>query len=383
MRFFSNKKNKGSALVEFALLATVMIPILLYTQYFSEAIHLQMKADEINYFVGWQLAAFKITDYGQSQKNTEVSARLETAINTVRAYTVDKYSDFDSADQLPNSKFIMINPDPITNASITTEQLQISWLPQHADDTGESSILTKIIGFINKGVNVVLGLYSFNYEHAGIKSHVNVRYRVTERLSNNQKFMNRSDAGGNGGFFNGDMINQEMVNGINQGNGYTSPDFVVWFDTWSLADGSNVEQGMYNHPFTKQVNRMMIFGLFNSEKNTSDLPDGLTDFLNKIGKIKDKFNKFAEKFGLADIDPTRAHVSAYNYYHENTQGDRRKGDYHKNEDDPEHQNKYNTIPLWYHSNYGATGYSKSLGIRRDHYMGNGTAQCNYTRNCEP
>ncbi len=374
MRFLG-KKNRGSALVEFALISTVMIPILLYTQYFSEAIHIQMKADELNYFIGWELAAFKITDYGQNQKNTAVSGRLDSAINTVKAYAVEKYSDFDSADSLTNSRFIMISPEPFTNSSITTEKLQISWLPQQVSDTGESSILSSIIGFINTGVNIVLGLYSFNYEYAGIKSRVNVKYTVTERLSNTQKFMNRSDAGGNGGFFNGDMISQDMVDGINEGNGYTSPDFVVWFDTWSLADGSNVHQGMYSHPFTKQVDRMMFFGLFNGERNSSAMPavgavlDTITTVLNTITDVISYIP------GAADFIPWKAHVSAYNYDHSKTTN------YSKTVDGGQVQHE--TIPLWYHGNKDETGYSKSLEIRRNFYMGNGRKECNYKENCEP
>lgn len=375
MKLF-NKKNKGSALVEFALISTVMIPILLYTQYFSEAIHIQMKADEMNYFIGWELAAFKITDYGQNQKNSAVKSRLDTARETVTNYAVEKYSDFDSADTLQSPRFIMISPEPFTNASVTSQNIRTSMLPQQVDNTGESNILTSILSFLNGPVDIALGIFSFNYEHAGVKSKVNVKYKVTERLSNTQKYMNRTDAGGKGGFFNGDMINQEMVDGINAGNGYTSPEFVVWFDTWSLADGSNVEQGMYSHPFTKQVDRMMFFGLFNSQKNLSGLPGAVETIFNTIGTVMDTVTTFTEYIpGMTDFLPWKAHVSAYNYDHS------KATNYSKTVDGGQVQHE--TIPLWYHGNKDETGYSKSLEIRRNFYMGNGRKECNYKENCEP
>ncbi len=371
-----NRFLKGSALVEFSLVSTVMIPILLYSQYFSEVIHVQYKANEANYYAAWSLTGYQITDYSVNMNNSRKSkyqTNLNKAIQNIQTDVQNKYSNFDSIDPNGSSRTIMITP---TMEQLVMKKKSVNFLPVANPSSGEDSsdgsgagtnMFSEILGMLNSGVQWVMGdLFYFNVDNAGATSQIGVNYVIRDSFKNAKKYLSKDNSGG---FFTKDLTSDEMDNGLT----FKTKEFSVVFDAWRLEDRSNVDvrHRASDKPFVKQVQGMMWFGLINKLTNLLGGVDTSTlDWLPGGGGTFDTpLDARVISLNTVEIVPN----SAPNNKVDN-QADQDKGTSQKH---------YMTNPIWHDGFKATNGYVETIEKRRGFYLGNGKEQCNHTERCEP
>ncbi|MBN2695066.1 hypothetical protein JXR93_10410 [bacterium] len=371
-----NRFLKGSALVEFSLVSTVMIPILLYSQYFSEAIHVQYKANEANYYAAWSLTGYQLTDYSvnmNSSRKSRYQSNLNAAITNIQTDIQNRYSNFDSADPNGNSRTIMITP---TMEQLVMKKKAANFLPVANPSAGQDSsdgsgagtnMFSEILSTLNNGVQWVMGdLFYFNVDNAGATSQIGVNYVTRDSFKNAKKYLSKDNSGG---FFAKDLTSDEMDNGLT----FKTREFSVLVDAWRLEDGSDVDvrNQASNKPYVKQVQGMMWFGLVNKLIGLFGNVDTstITDWLPGGG-------------GAFDT-PFNARVISKNTVEIVDGAGNNKVDNKNDQDAGTSQRYYMTNPIWHDGFKATNGYVETIQKRRGFYLGNGKEQCNHTERCEP
>jgi hypothetical protein len=397
-----NNKNykKGAALVEFAIISTVMIPLMLYVNFFSELIQFRMKVDEMGYFAAWEMASYGLSNYaGEAYK---VDSAFNSAVTDIRDRTYKMYKNLDSADPSKSPGYLMISPDPdslaltMNKTSAVIPNTVFNNPAGSPQGTGGSSggigfdfnkLLNGIDSFLQKGVNYVLGkAFGFNTEGIGSTTTASAGFTISSRMENHVQ----SDS--NIGFTNGKML-QDGLTGGNLAT-YKSSPFTVWTDTWALKTGENVDNtsdgikcqnfwgkitGCSNMPYARQVNRMSLLG-------TWSVGIGIRSVLNIVGSgiigLLGQIPLIGGVFG-ADEDVSQARMVSKNYYYTNAQAANiRKGNHTVSIS--KGQKTFQTSPLVHvfvnnstQTREGIKEYSETLLKRRNFYMGNDKPNCKF------
>ncbi len=399
------RSKRGAAIVEFAIISTILIPITLYISFFSDLLHLRNKVDEMNYFAAWELPAYLLSDYDGEGANDDTTGamgvapnRMSTAINDIKTRTATLYKNYDSAEpSLENPFFMMLTPAPITFALAKSYSMnELTDGESGTTNPGNGGAMAKLYEVLNKGSNLLAGdLFRFNTEAVAVSFSVKADFTVTQRtIAANEGFGKDSKQFANRNMFLDDMINS--------GGNYTAKPFVVVADSWALNDGRDVRpnSNFYNYTYRKQVQRMFLLGL----------PNLLMDKIPFLKKMNNGLGKITSFLGgtpcpnsltgfLGTLDPFCAHVASVNYSFSNGNVDDQAssvganfGPMTKNVDGG--QKRFQTTPLWYArsgDNFQQKGgdnagdipeYAKTLKKRRNNYMGNATKQCHYTGNID-
>jgi len=396
---FLKKNRKGSALVEFAVVATALIPLLLYITLFSEIIHFRMKIDEMNYFAAWELASYGLSDYSQGNSGGGAFNSNENVFNKAKEDIVKRtknlYKSLDSADPERGSSFLMLTPDP---SSLKVEMEKVGRkmpTPTVTQDDGpkDSGIVGAIRGVISKldsliasGIDFVLGQgFGFNTRGIGAKVTVSGSFTVSKRFNPNA---GNKDTGG---FSHGKLLQDAMLGGAST---YAPHSFMVWTDTWALKTGENVINtktdkscisvlGDFNCPnefsdYAKQVQRMSLIGTWWGGRIVRGLVNlfgsGFISLLGKIPIIGDLFG--------AEEEVSEARMVSINYYYD-TLKTQRKGNYTAGVS--KGQSQFQTSPIVYifrnslskNIMPGIKEYKETLEKRRNFYMGNNKPYCQF------
>src|SRR5215471_6746543 len=72
---------RGSALLEFALVAPILIALILYSLFFSELVRAKLKLHEVARYAAWEMGSHPLSDYGTARP---VAAFERTRSATVR-----------------------------------------------------------------------------------------------------------------------------------------------------------------------------------------------------------------------------------------------------------------------------------------------------------
>lgn len=382
-------------MVEFALVITVMIPILLYSQYFSDLFHFRMKAQEINFFRAWEFSTRDMTSYDNNSAGTNphFSQHLSKVDNIVETL----YKDFDSAED--NT----MNSDGYVTGALLMAKLNLTATPAKSyspnliaiseavdnvfggfSDSGSiiGDKLDKIEGTLNDLIGGYIEKIGFNVTQAGVTSQVTINYK--NFLMPTQYLSDRNDNWQGGKLLNSGTDGDSQMT-------YTTPSFTVLVDPWYLSDGGNIEPkagGYKKNNYTRQVSKMVWFGLPNMLADS-----GIGKVLNTLGNIPllgDFLSAIAEPF-----TPAGARVASINMKN----GD--PGRYVKNGVLGSSQTTYYTNPYYLEAEKDATSnikrdcyvagicgdtddddndkisYIYSLQNRRNYYMGYKKAQCYY------
>ena len=411
--------KKGAAMVEFAVIATVLIPLTLYTSFFTELLHFRNKVDEANYFAAWELTSYNLSDYRSGSDNmdfTTYSAKnqsdsaMTSAIADIKARTIARYIHLDSADQTnKNASFIMLTEGTMTliGNRVTLNTLYGTLSP---NASGVSSEINSVMGFLthtlavistrlNKIINeAAAGLFLFNTKNVAVKFKTKMFYNVSNRtVAANSNFRENR-----GMFAESSMFSSGIMSG---GGFYESPEFTVVADTWALNDGRDVlptpefdktdgNSERIKRGYRSQVQRMYFMGL----------PNMVSGNLPAIAKVLDIIGKVASNVGIdvcrgsltgsfGGFDPLCAKVASINYS-ENYLSDNfidvhanpidNIGNFNKNVD--KGQYLFETAPMIYArngSNFGEDDgemphYIKTLAKRKNNYMGHPKEACHYT-----
>jgi len=404
----NNLKRKGqkkaAALVEFAILVTVMVPLLLYISFFSELIQFRMKIDEMTYFASWEMASYNMSTY-KGEAYADSNSNFTNMKDKIKTRTQQLYSNLDSADPNRGVGYIMISPDPET-FDVKMDPVQRNGNEDSDANSNSSpsssggggfmgSVIGKIEGWINSGINYVAGkAFGFNVDNVGIRSQASGGFSISKRM--NTKIMTKDT----GGFTNAELLKEDLADGSLAT--YKSPPFTVWVDTWALSEGKdavNVKADgdgnkclnvggsfksscQVNNPFARQVQRMSLLGTWGGGNFARGLLNGVGSgglaYLQSIPFIGDLFDGWDY--------PAEARMVSINYYY-NTNGFR--GNFNTSDSKyglrkiKKGQTIFQSSPLVYrfvHPNQvheGIKEYGETLEKRRNFYMGNNEPNCNF------
>src|ERR1700737_546467 len=86
--------HRGHAILEFALVAPLLVLLLLYSVYFTELVQAKLKLLEAARYAAWEVTSFSLSDFGSNQ-HEEV---FRQAAGTVARATEERYRYLDGAD---------------------------------------------------------------------------------------------------------------------------------------------------------------------------------------------------------------------------------------------------------------------------------------------
>jgi hypothetical protein len=90
------KERSGQALVEFAIVAPLIVMVLLFAIWFYELVHVKLKVQEAARYAAWEATAYPLHDYDKGP--SELSNLASDMVQKVRADTTQRYMDMDGRD---------------------------------------------------------------------------------------------------------------------------------------------------------------------------------------------------------------------------------------------------------------------------------------------
>lgn len=91
--------ESGQALVEFAIVAPLIVMVILFSMWFYELVQIKLKVQEAARYATWEATAYPLHDYKKGKG--ALSQLAQTMTTNVRNDTMQRYSDLDSrSDQL-------------------------------------------------------------------------------------------------------------------------------------------------------------------------------------------------------------------------------------------------------------------------------------------
>jgi len=87
------RDTSGQALVEFAIVAPLIVLIFLFSVWFYELVHIKLKVQEAARYAAWEATAYPLHDYGEG------SGFSSDAMQQIQTDTMQRYADLDSSTQ--------------------------------------------------------------------------------------------------------------------------------------------------------------------------------------------------------------------------------------------------------------------------------------------
>jgi Flp pilus assembly protein TadG len=88
------RNESGQALVEFAIVAPLIVMVLLFALWFYELVHVKLKVQEAARYAAWEATAYPLHDYDKGP--SELSNLASSMRTSVIADTMQRYMDLDS-----------------------------------------------------------------------------------------------------------------------------------------------------------------------------------------------------------------------------------------------------------------------------------------------
>ena len=245
-------RNRGNAILEFALVLPILIALIFYSLFFSELVRVKLKLQEVVRYAAWEMASHPLSDYGTG--NPERAFERAQA-QTIRETQV-RYSGPDSV-ELTGSKLL----GQIEKLELRITQADAPWVDAIAPSppgTEGNEWSEAILGAIASGPARWLRGWGFNT--AG-----RLRIESDAVLGNRllpDHFLDQSG----GGLFRADFFGGRNLTRLSLRAGLT-----LIADGWSLPDGAdsvmknsragqhrdgNQSSGLY-----RQVQRMSFLGI--------------------------------------------------------------------------------------------------------------------------
>lgn len=340
------REQRGSSVVEFGIIAMLLVPLLLYSMYFTDLAKVRLKTQEIARYAAWEMTSYPLSDYDGLDHDGFFERAARNTVQDVRT----RYGDDLRADTEGHSHVKFMTGDwELSQIRITNQEANI--VPSNKSIGKPSGgLIGKLMDKVNGGVNWALNKWGFN-TRGQVKVEVAVRFTADITSGSNKGFMPQRFAQEffEEDLFQSDITTLEMTDSL-----------VLLADSWTLYDGEDVHlpggysEGERDSLFWKQVNRMVWMGFLNS------LPG-----LNKINDFMQKVQDWPVVNAIIDPWPPATRVTSIA----------------SREDDPNEANKvtlnvdvgqktFHTTPI--RDQLGATiksEYAKTYKKRGEFYMG--------------
>ncbi len=103
------KARKAQAMVEFALVAPIMITLLLFSMYFYELNEIKLKTQEAAHYVTWEFTSYPLHDYGKTSQGTYFGR----ARSAIVAEATARYLNLDSSKPGVANSYLALNWTPM------------------------------------------------------------------------------------------------------------------------------------------------------------------------------------------------------------------------------------------------------------------------------
>lgn len=238
--------EKGSSVVEFAIVATILVPLVMYSMFFVDIAKVRIKTQEMARYTAWEMTSFPLSDY-DSGSHTNF---FNQAANNVRKDVVDRFSD-DLRSDTKGGKHVdfMTGTFEFGSADITIKNQDTKLLPGGQLKGSNLEWVGDMLNQVNGGINWLLGsAWKFNTKG---------QIRVDVKVHFKQNFIPKV-------FAQEFFANELAPEGINN---LTFEDHLVLVaDSWTLLDGEDVyppggyKQHDMDSLFYKQTNRVLWLG---------------------------------------------------------------------------------------------------------------------------
>jgi len=213
--------------VEFATVAMLLVPMVLYSMYFVDLAKVRLKTQEIARYAVWEMTSYPLSDY-EGENHDEF---FRQAARNVATDVRNRYGDDLRADTENHSHVKFMTGDwQLTQLDITNQPVKI--LPSHEtlDSGGVSGVIGSALKLFNGGINKFLDFWRFNSKGQA-KVSVTIRFTADVASGGQKGFMPKRYAQ--------EFFSEEMFPG-----NITSLDFrdslTMVVDSWTLLDGEDV-----------------------------------------------------------------------------------------------------------------------------------------------
>jgi hypothetical protein len=296
LKLVALRRRRGAAVVEFAIIATLLVPLLMWSMYFADLAKMRLKSEEIARYTAWEFTAFPLSDY----ENTNHADFYTAAEQNIRQDVVARYGDdlrsdsCDDTDACPigrrdNNKFLT-GEFTFEAADVTIENQTANFLPGPEGGMGSTGneMIDAVLSKLNQGINAIIGLLKFN-TRGQIKVEVTLHYKNT--------FVPHEFAQE---FFENPMFPEE-VDELELTDSLT-----LVADGWALLDGEDVypwggyEKGGRDALLYKQVDRITAWGILAHNIPGLDILADALGWIQQIPILGD----------IVDVNPLQTRVAS-------------------------------------------------------------------------
>ncbi|NMB73579.1 MAG: pilus assembly protein [Myxococcales bacterium] len=270
MRTRCLRRSRGAAMVEFAIISTLMVPIIMYAMYFVDLGKVRIKTAEVARYTAWEFTSYPLSNY----ETGEHEGYFDLALENIRRDVISRYADDLRSDTLDaaNRNRFMTGSFSMGEGEVVIENQEANFLPGPQDNIGSTGneMVDKVLEKINQGVNKVLGFMKFNTKGQ-------IRVDVTIHYAN--EFIPKTFAPE---FYSQDLAPEYLKDLALKDH------LTLVADAWTLLDGEDVYPWGGYQPkdrdalFFKQLNRVTVWGML--VENIPGL-DKLDQLLSAISKI--------------------------------------------------------------------------------------------------
>jgi hypothetical protein len=258
------RSRRGAATTEFALAATLLVPLLLYSMYFVDLAKARLKTAEIARYAVWEMTSYPLSDYA----GTNHDAFFNTAATDVADDIAIRYGDDLKADTLNAAHVRYTTADwQLDRIEMTNEEARIIPNPEAYNNPG-GDLIADILNTIDGTIGDILGFWGFNTKG---QAHVKVK------MSFAGDFMPKRYAQD---FFNNELF-PDNISTL-----HLEDEYRMIVDSWTLLDGRDVyvpggySKGNTDALYYQQVNRVVWLGA-----NNFPLLGDLTNFMSKLQSV--------------------------------------------------------------------------------------------------
>lgn len=237
------REQRGSAIVEMAILLPLFVMLLLWAVYFTEFSVLRIRQQEASRFLTWESSAHALADLDSGRH----APRVEAMRRQVIARTEARYRNLEGhntsarpSSWLARPRLLSVDLQMVRLGDATTDALGHQVLAEAERSVGADARLP-VFSTLLRGLEGSLG---GTLRSMGLPQEVGVDTRVRLEIGNDFLV-------GDAAVFPPRLRRVELEDAGSR----------LESETWALGDGSDVGLADRHHPFTRQVARMAYFGI--------------------------------------------------------------------------------------------------------------------------
>lgn len=246
--------RRGSATVEFAIIAPVLIMILLFSMYLTELVRAKIKLQEFSRYAVWEMTSYTLSDFAKAEHDKAFTDAQREAMEEA----TERYKDLDSVEpNAPRGTFVATYSD--VQGKLTNKEVPLIEAGLLLGNGGEG-YASQIVSQVNGGANAVLGFWQFNTK-GWVESEMSMKFN--DALIP-REYLQREQ----GGFFKVDPFGGKNIRSLE-----LKSRFSMYADAWNMEDGADATMrgrraGAHRggpadmpHGLYQQVDRMKFLGV--------------------------------------------------------------------------------------------------------------------------